>query len=237
MMKNTYKNYQSGNAIVIIFIAIALFAALAVVFNQSSRTSTGFISDSQANTYANQIISYGNQVKDAVKRLQLRGCADTQISFENNTIAGYVNGNAPTDEKCHVFSSAGGGLSWNNPSSGINNGENWFFSGRSYFYGVGTTGGASGAELWMSLIVNREICYKLTSILLKTPIASDLDITEGSLNITNPGSYLQFQGSYNTGTGVGDDADLRDISENELSYCIWMDDTDQYLYAKVLLAR
>ena len=106
------QNTQSGNAIVIILIAIALFAALGVAFSNTSRTSSSFLSDEEAKAYANQIIAYGNDVKSAVKRLQLRGCSDTEISFENNIESGYENPNAPTNKSCHVFDIAGGGFNW-----------------------------------------------------------------------------------------------------------------------------
>jgi len=103
---------ERGNAIVMILIAVALFAALGVAFSNTSRTSSSFISDEEAKTYATQIIAYGNEVKSAVKRLQLRGCSDTEISFANNVEPGYANGNAPPDNSCHVFDMAGGGLQW-----------------------------------------------------------------------------------------------------------------------------
>ncbi len=111
--KNTSQN---GNAIVMIMVAIALFAALAYAFNSTSRSSSNFVSDEQASAYANQILAYGREVKSAVKRLQLRGCSETEISFENNEIAGYTNTNAPNDKSCHVFDIAGGGLQYITPS-------------------------------------------------------------------------------------------------------------------------
>jgi len=109
------KNTQNGNAIAMILVAVALFAALGYAFSNTSRTSNRFLSDEEAKAYANQIISYGNEVRQAVKRLTLRGCSDTEISFENNVVSGYTNPNAPTDKSCHVFDIAGGGINYNNP--------------------------------------------------------------------------------------------------------------------------
>lgn len=109
MMK---QNHEQGNAIIIILIAVSLFAALGYAFTQSSRTSTGFISQEEAKANANQILSYGNDLKSAIKRLNLRGCDDSEISFENNIVSGYTNGTAPTNKSCHVFDPAGGGLTY-----------------------------------------------------------------------------------------------------------------------------
>lgn len=106
------RNTESGNAIFLIIMGVALFAALGYAFTSSNRTSTTLVTDEQASTYANKIIAYGNEIKQAVRRLQLRGCDDTEISFENDVISGYENPNAPTSKKCHVFDIAGGGLNW-----------------------------------------------------------------------------------------------------------------------------
>jgi len=104
---------ENGNAIFLIIMGVALFAALGYAFTSSNRSSTTLVTDEQANAYANQIIAYSNEIKQTVKRLQLRGCNDTEISFENDTVSGYTNPNAPTSKKCHVFDIAGGGLSYN----------------------------------------------------------------------------------------------------------------------------
>ena len=115
-MKNTP---QSGNAIIWILIAVALFAAVTAAVMRSSNTSTSVITGEQAAAYANQLIAYGNDISSTVKRVSLRGCADNQISFSNNILVerdGDVmypdnhNGNAPTDGSCDVFKTAGGGL-------------------------------------------------------------------------------------------------------------------------------
>jgi hypothetical protein len=125
--------------------AVALFAALNYAFNSSSRVSTSLLTDSEATTYANQIIAYGNEVKSTVKRLQLRGCSDAAISFENDVVSGYENPNAPDDGSCNVFNIAGGGLSWVNPPPVFyNSSANWsegkyaFLTGTEWD-GVGTT--------------------------------------------------------------------------------------------------
>lgn len=105
-------NLEHGNAIFMILIGIALFAALGYAFTSSSRVSTTLLTDEQATTAANQIIAYGNEVKNAVQRMTLRGCDDNEISFENNVVAGYTNAGAPSSNKCHLFQGAGGGLAW-----------------------------------------------------------------------------------------------------------------------------
>lgn len=94
-----------------VLLAIGLFAAVGFTMMQGSRTSTSIVTDEQAKIYANQVISYGNQLKAAVKRLLLRGCKDTEISFANTVATGYTNTNNPPDS-CKVFHVKGGGLNW-----------------------------------------------------------------------------------------------------------------------------
>lgn len=110
------RSSEQGSAIIWILVALATFAALNYAFNSSSRTSTSLLTDEQASTYADQIISLGNDVKSAVKRMQLRGVDVTELSFANTV---YVDGAAVplnaagqnancTTEKCEVFSVLGG---------------------------------------------------------------------------------------------------------------------------------
>ena len=169
-------NTQNGNAIIWIFIAVGLFAALGYAFTSSTRTSTNVITDAQAQSYAQEIIAYGNEVKQAIKRLQLRGCSDTEISFENDVVSGYENPNAPTNKTCHVFDIAGGGLSWNSENSA------WFdsnagcvgsfwcheftFEGTNKAPGVGTdSNGTDSMELTIRLAgISSNICEKINEL-------------------------------------------------------------------------
>ncbi len=138
--KNEHIN-ERGNAIFMILVAVALFAALGYAVTNSSRTSTTLLTDEEATAYANQMMAYGNEVKTVVRRLQLRGCDETEISFENNIVTGYINPNAPSSNKCHVFDIAGGGLTWQTFDD-----AEVIFSGANVVSGVGNDG-TNGTEL------------------------------------------------------------------------------------------
>ncbi|MEM9470135.1 MAG: hypothetical protein AAF988_08225 [Pseudomonadota bacterium] len=165
MSKPNQKNKaESGNVIVIILLAVGLFAALNYAFTSSSRTSSGFISDAQAEAYASEIIAYGNEVKQAVKRLQLRGCSDTEISFENNVVSGYTNSNSPTDNSCHIFDVAGGGLNWKNQNNSSRNLsdyylEDYIFNGSNMVQDLGQFAG----ELSLFAEVSLNVCNKINN--------------------------------------------------------------------------
>ena len=210
MNNKNEKINESGSAILWILIAVVLFGALNFAFNSSSRTSTSLLTSSEATAYANQIIAYGNEVKAAVKRLQLRGCDETEISFENSVIGPHVNPNAPASRKCHIFDVAGGGLSYTAPPA------SWVdatYSGGSFFQeahfsgcnaiedvgGSGALGVASSAELTFNIPYLRpEICQQINEQLGHSFASPP---TETSSICANP-----FLGTYGAGGQIQDGA-------------------------------
>lgn len=110
------QNSQNGNAIMIVFVAIALFAALTLAFNNSSRTSSNFVGDSAVDSYAGQIIQLLSQNRSAARKLELRNCDPTDISYEG---AGgdfdYTPFSSNVPEKCEMFNTIGGGLNYQTP--------------------------------------------------------------------------------------------------------------------------
>ena len=110
---------QNGNALFLILIAVALFAALSYAITSSSRDS-GSISKEQASLDAAQIATYFSSIQHAIQTLVLTGCSDQQISLatDNYVRADYPspiipvgsNPYAPTDGSCSVFDPAGGNV-------------------------------------------------------------------------------------------------------------------------------
>jgi len=88
--KTPLKN-ERGNVIFLILIAIGLFAALSFSFSKGNRGSTTIIDKEQATLIATEIINYARSIKNAVHELQINGCDDTEISFENGITVGYEN--------------------------------------------------------------------------------------------------------------------------------------------------
>lgn len=115
----TNSNNEKGSVLLYILVAIALLAALSYVVTRGNRGSVKMITDEQARLAANEIIEYGNTIANAVQKLRLRGCSDTEIGFSNN-IWSYENGtlihatghnpSTPGNE-CEVFKPEGGNVS------------------------------------------------------------------------------------------------------------------------------
>ncbi len=238
---------ETGSAIIWILIAVGLFAALGFAFNSSSRTSTSALTDAEAGAYAKQIIAYGNEVKSAVKRLQLRGCKDTEISFANDVYKA-VNGtifypdghntNSPTNGRCDIYKQTGGGL---NPAlitleaiaewpgiGGGNSKPGIARNGRAEMPGVGQ---ANQEELLFFVpYINKNVCLKINDI----------------LNVTNPSgdapkstnTIVQYHGVF-TDNGSITMADDDGILSTKKSFCAahptgnaW-----EFFYTNVLIVR
>lgn len=104
---------NEGNVLFLILIAVALFAALSYAVTQTSRSGDGGIDKDKARLAASEIAQYASSIEQAITRLKvLNRCKDTEINFENGVDAGYANTGAPADDRCDVFSPAGGGISF-----------------------------------------------------------------------------------------------------------------------------
>lgn len=248
--RNKNYNHEKGSAILWVLVAVALFAALNFAFNSNSRTSTSLLSDAEAEAYANQIIQYGNEVKSAVKRLTLRGCSDTEISFENDIVSGYTNPNSPADKSCHVFDVAGGGLSWENPPTNsldkthlsLSGYDQYFFSNLLQVLNVGTDcSNGSCTELAINLShVDYTVCEAINKNLSH---AANLSISEGIGNLdydTND----KFQGTYTFFAGanasiLGDQTGSIEIGRKSGCYYRggWSAGNQPYEYYSVLIER
>lgn len=169
MRRSESIHQQQGNALFLILIAVALFAALSYAITQSGRGS-GSAAKEQAVLEAAKLLQYATNIQQAVSRMRLvNGCSDTSISFENTVISGYANASAPVNKSCHVFDVAGGGQTWQLPAAGSGTTNNWFFTGESCVYAVGTgltdcytANGAADSDLMIALSgVSKDVCVQI----------------------------------------------------------------------------
>ncbi len=105
-MKQT--NYQKGNVLFLILIAVALFAALSYAVTQSSR-SGGDASRETNILNAAQLTQYPTSIRTAVLRLVIDGFQDTNILY-NDPAAGFTAASEPFE----VFATIGGGAIYQN---------------------------------------------------------------------------------------------------------------------------
>jgi hypothetical protein len=231
IMNAMNQSSQSGNIFLWVLMAIVLLAAVGVAVMRTNPTSTNMLTDEQAKVYANQIIAYANNVQSAVKRLQLRGCADTEISFENSLDTNYINLSAPSDKSCHVFDPSGGGLN--------------FFQNRNvilydpYFMGIGAiTGvGTAAGELIMYGEVDKATCIQINKILHGN---TDEPIYDHIASVAYFNSPQKFKGGY---AALGAIAETSSWRNGLSTACIFRDDysgssfPDAYQFYFTLIPR
>ena len=226
-------NKQSGAVFVYILVAIALFASLSYFVSKDNRGSSDIFTEEQAKLAAQEIIEYGNTVAAAVQKLRLRGCSDTEISFENNITSGYVNG---TDTSCQVFHQDGGNINHQRIIERIRTADasnhDTRYSGGSNIINVGST----EPELFVFYRMNsKDICIAINNY---AGIINNPDSPPGEVGLAG----LGFTGTYLTAQTLGDDNDGANLAGKEYGCYEVIGNLDsngnkQYDYYHVLLAR
>ena len=210
---------ESGNVLFFILIGVALYAALSFTITRSDTNSNLDAQTAYAN--ANKIMQYGADLKQGVARVRAQnGCAIEQVSFDPPPFDGsgyggvYVNSNSPGDNRCHVFSSEGGAVTFQSPPSewldGVNTSKfsygRLFLSGRACVTDVGTTvepctgaAGAASADLVLFIgYVKKEICQQIAR-------SSGVLRPNGSIPIDSNYAWdeVYYNGSFQSGKVLG----------------------------------
>lgn len=101
-------NKNNGSALIFILIAIVLLGGLTYVLSKTSSNTEETGSVERASIQASQIMSYGGALKQSIDAMMSRGCSENDLNFNDSSLTGYANGNAPANESCDVFSAKGG---------------------------------------------------------------------------------------------------------------------------------
>jgi len=172
---------EKGSVLIIILVAVALFAALSFALMQGSRTTGNLATEQNAKLAASEILSFANALKSAVHTLRINGCPENQISFESPiTGAIYTNTNSAPNT-CKVFNRSGGGLNHIAPPAlGKTLNSTWHrgygFYARSAVQGVGT----AAPELYMWIRTrSKELCMAYNNLVGVTNTSNDAPIDGG----------------------------------------------------------
>ena len=201
-------NRQSGNVFFIIFLGIALFAALAYVVSNGIRSgdNSGFSSE-KAKVSATEVLSYGNALQTAVRTVMINnGCLETQLNFYSDADTSFSTAAAPADKSCNIFDLNGGGVfylkvnsNWLDDSfSAKTDYGNWLFMAKSCIYGMGK-GGVSTCDPTISELiaylpfVKQEVCVAYNK-------AMDVNAPTYAPE-SNLLTAVKFSGTYSAGAG------------------------------------
>lgn len=193
---NKFHN-ESGNALWIILLAVALLAALTATISRSTDTAEQSGNFERFRIQASDIMRHASSVRESVNRLRMHGVGENQMSFDVSDLpAGlYTNANCGSSD-CLIYGSAGGGVSYREPvadwldsthESDPRYGE-WEFFGENDIAGVGS----ASPDLIMALgYLKENLCGQINNMLDigATPVDAD------GFDVTN------FQGTFQaTGT-------------------------------------
>ena len=245
--------YEQGNALFLILIAVALFAALSYAVTNSGRGGTG-IDREEASIAAAEIVQMAAQIEQAIMRMQIiNGCSDTDISFAYDSDS---DGDVDSDDdywndgsgtECYVFDPNGGGLTYQAASlkwlDGLNSAEDLygdvFVHSRTCIQNMGsndvaachTDGISSNTELILFIpYLSEEICTEI--------VRQTIGFDSGNVPVDPADAWfstVKFSGSYGDGARINLNASPNFLSSN--AGCFEGSDISGYHFYHVLIAR
>lgn len=195
-MKSQHKTEQ-GSVFFIIFIGIALFAALSfVVSNMMREGSPDMVTRQKAQLTADEIVDYARAVREAAQSVQIsNACSDTEVSF--TSAAGDAYEHASERQDCQIFHALGAGMT---PQIQGPGNRSWIFQGGPQIFNIGSNGtaAASGELLILIEVPTDEVCDAINK---KLGLAPDID---GDTLPATLAAGTKFNGSYNVAGVIGD---------------------------------
>ena len=166
---------ESGNAIVYIFIAIALLAALSFAVSQSSRSAGKGLSEDRASLAASEIIAYGDAVSKAVGQLRLRGIKDYQLRFSFPDSSHTDYGTFDDEPRVEIFNRQGGGVLYRQPPTQAGSTPlTYEFTGAFAIDRIGLTGCATPEDCSELLMTVQGLRKEVCQIMIITTIICNL---------------------------------------------------------------
>ncbi len=224
-------NYESGNILFIILIAVALFAALSYAVSSSNRTGAGDSSSETSLIASSEIVQYASGLENAITYLRTtERCATEEISFERSPFDGsdadYVNPTSPATFICHIFHSEGGRIANVKPPKNSNDGRDWAYI-QTRVHKIGADQTFCGPECYEILVVlgglKKSTCEQLN---LKITGSETIPVQDNGNNYETK----KYIGLFSSG------ADIDGGAAGQPSICIQASDGIYYFY-HVLLPR
>lgn len=192
---------EKGNALFLILIAVALFAALSYAITQSGRGG-GSIDREEAQIAATQFLDQANLYHNTIMRMMAAyGVDETELSFVNDVWPSFLNGAAQYEnpncitDTCKVFHDAGGGGLYQFPPDKLVfqplTNPYTHFSASFYIPGVGAD---NRADLIAAFRVNQDTCVRINNALgIDNPGGAPPEIPGSAGSFNSP-----FKGTFNT---------------------------------------
>jgi len=207
-MKELMKETR-GNALFLILIAVALFAALSYAITQSGRGGSG-IDREQAAIAAAEMTQYAAGLRTAVMRMTITGANENTLDFDPTD----NEGGSPTDtvDTDDVFLAEGGGAIQQDPPNNSGATDYVYLDARGasnagwYVLGLGSDGVGTGREvLLVASGLDQNICDEINRGLGLTDFVGAANTpVEGTAVVIDPESPPASGAPTTTHTGTFD---------------------------------
>jgi hypothetical protein len=207
-----FKKTEKGNALFLILIAVALFAALSYAVTQSGRGGGG-VDREQALIAASQVTQYGAGLRTTVTRMVITGSAVTDLEFDSNN-------SDPTNE---VFHTSGGGAVDQAPptSAGTSTVYNYLTTNGTnghYITGVGTDTAGSGQDVIVGVDgLTLAVCRAINSG-LGLIAAPTVETTQVPMSAITAGTGAAGDNAYSFNSNSGEAFACVDNTGNNYTY-------------------
>lgn len=222
MMNNRFLQPQSGNAMVYILIAIALFGALTLTLSRQNDSADGQdISDEMVALYTNELMQYIASTQNVVDQMTFSGTDIGELDFVKPTSATFDTGS-----NVHkVFHPQGGGLNYQekfNNKIGVGTTYQWFIQDN---INIEWTESPSTDVMIMAYNIQESICAEINKKISgsETIPAATVDLEE----IFDPDNFTE------TAFDTSNCPDCEDYA----SLCISNASADSYGFYSILATR
>jgi hypothetical protein len=162
------QNGQKGNALFLILIAVALFAALSYAVTQSGRGG-GTIDRETAMIAASQITQYPSTLRTAITRMVIAGTTTGTLQFFVDADDATAQGGYTYTAEDNIFASTGGGSVRQTPPSNVGaTVDDWVYldvlhaSNGYYITGIGTDTDVDGRDVIAALAgISKTVCEQI----------------------------------------------------------------------------
>lgn len=243
IMREKSNEFQRGNALFLILLAVGLFAALSYAVTQSQGGSSASMGQEQYSILASDVMEYAKQLEAGVNIIKQNGYSENQLSFAHNDLTGY--GTYDTSPETEIFNPKGGGASYKKFPRATS--DDWIFTARNKVINVGNFGEISDGNCVSG---NNARCSDLVAILPN--ISKDLCLAiNKNLGIGQPSdgnppkddgnvTLTKFTGAFISNTGLGDKSTDGELLWGRPTGCFEGDNapaSGTYHFYHVLLAR
>ncbi|MGQ0527854.1 MAG: hypothetical protein ACT4OY_07520 [Alphaproteobacteria bacterium] len=219
MKSRIFQLPERGSALIIVLVAVALFAALSFTVTQMLREGNPkAIVQEKSRLYAQEVLTYANAIREAAREVRISsGCSDTDISFESASAIGYAHV-PPARDECKIYDAGGGAMTFAPPSEdwldGQQAGETLYgkiyVAGNVCVPGIGTGDtdacdgdGEDNEDLVLFIpYIRGDVCMALNTLI---GVTEDDDVPPVETGDGWAGGAPLFTGAFSDGTSLDQD--------------------------------